>query len=100
MRIGRLPRTGKMFELPADARAALERTLAHPLRAIKMIDYSRNSRLHRGMVATTRPGCILLCGSGEDFLADPEFVCKSCAPFTYDNCRKVRQGSEITRRAD
>jgi len=74
MRIGRLPRTGKMFELPADARAALERTLAHPLRAIKMIDYSRNSRLHRGMVATTRPGCILLCGSGEDFLADPEFL--------------------------
>jgi hypothetical protein len=32
------------------------------------------ARLHRGMMATIRPGCILLCGSGEDFLANPDFL--------------------------
>jgi hypothetical protein len=63
-----------MFELSADACTALERTLAHPVRAIKVIEYSRYARRHRAMVATTRPGCVLLCGSGEDFLADPEFL--------------------------
>ncbi len=73
-RDGRLQR-GRVYRMPEPLLAALETVFADAgARTVVVVEQSRYARLHRGMVATTRPGRILLAGSGADFCADPELV--------------------------
>lgn len=66
---------GRPYPMPEPVLAALEVVFADPAaRTVAVIEHSRYARLHRGMQATTRPGRILLAGSGAAFSADPEFV--------------------------
>jgi hypothetical protein len=54
--------------------AALEQVFAEPVDDIVVIEHSRYARAHPGMVATTRPGRILLASSGADFVKDHEVL--------------------------
>jgi hypothetical protein len=65
---------GSRYVLPRSAVAALEQVFAEPVEGVVVIEHSRYARLHRGMLATTRPNLILLAVSGAAFVADPEFL--------------------------
>jgi hypothetical protein len=60
--------------LPPELLASLEELFGEPARQVELIENSRYARLHLGARATTRRNRILLAGSLEDFLADPELV--------------------------
>lgn len=60
--------------LPPELLAALEELFGEPARQVELVENSRYARLHLGARATTRHNRILLAGSLEDFLADPELV--------------------------
>ncbi|HSQ69580.1 MAG TPA: DUF4157 domain-containing protein [Steroidobacteraceae bacterium] len=60
--------------LPAQMLAALEELFGEPAQEVRLVENSRYARLHLGARATTRRNRILLSGSLEDFLADPELV--------------------------
>jgi len=49
---------------------ALETLFGEPVRHIKVIQYSIYVRFHWRAIATTRPHCIYLRGSGKEFFAD------------------------------
>ena len=65
---------GERYILPAPVATALERIFEEPVAAVKVIEYSRYARAHRGMRATTRPDRILLAISGREFIANPELL--------------------------
>lgn len=65
---------GQRYVLPERVAAALENVFEEPVRAVKVIEYSRYARIHRGMTATTRPNRILLAISGAEFVANPEVL--------------------------
>lgn len=65
---------GQGYVLPERVAIALEHVFEEPVRAIKVIEYSRYARIHLGMAATTRPNRILLAISGAEFVANPEVV--------------------------
>jgi hypothetical protein len=67
------PRSLK-FHPPAAVLTALSRIFGEPVDHVEVIEHSRYARLHGGMCATTRPGRILLSGSGAAFVADPALV--------------------------
>jgi hypothetical protein len=60
--------------LPKELLASLEELFGEPARQVELVENSRYARLHLGARATTRRNRILLAGSLEDFLADPELV--------------------------
>jgi hypothetical protein len=60
--------------LPPELLASLEELFGEPVRQVELIENSRYARLHLGARATTRRNRILLAGSLEDFLTDPELV--------------------------
>jgi hypothetical protein len=62
------------YELPQSVAAALEQVFAEPVGGVIVVEHSRYARLHRGMLATTRPNRILLAISGAAFVADPELL--------------------------
>jgi hypothetical protein len=53
---------------------ALEQIFEEPVIEVRVIEYSRYARVHRGMAATTRPDRILLAASGAEFIANPGMV--------------------------
>ena len=67
-------RRAHRYHLPDFVLADLESLFDTSVREISVIEHSRYVLLHRGMAATTRPGRILLAGSGVNFVARPEFV--------------------------
>jgi hypothetical protein len=67
-----VPRSGD--RLPARVRAALEQVFGEPVDDVELVENSWYARLHRGARATTRRNRILLPGTVEQFLADPDLV--------------------------
>jgi hypothetical protein len=65
---------GSRYVLPQSVAAALEQVFAEPVAGVIVVEHSRYARLHRGMLATTRPNRILLATSGAAFVADPEML--------------------------
>lgn len=61
---------GRRYELPAPVATALAELLGPAVHDVRIYEHSWIARLHRGMVATTRPGRIYLRGAGEDFARD------------------------------
>ena len=64
---------GRRYELPLPLRAALVELLGPDVHRVRIVERSRYARWH-GAAATTRPDCIYLAGSGEDFAADLPLV--------------------------
>lgn len=60
--------------VPAPVRAALEQLFGEPVDDVEIVERSWYARLHRGARATTRRNRILLPGTVEEFLADPDLV--------------------------
>lgn len=54
--------------------AALSSIFGEDVSGVRIIEHSLYARCHGPICATTRPEKILLCGSAQDFLADPELV--------------------------
>lgn len=67
-------RRARRYQPPETVLADLEALFEASVREISVIEHSRYAMLHRGMDATTRPGRILLAGSGTDFVRRPELV--------------------------
>ena len=67
-----MPRTREL--VPAPVRAALEQVFGEPVDDVVLVEHSWYARLHRGARATTRRNRILLPGSVDEFLADPDLV--------------------------
>ncbi len=65
---------GRRYVLPRAIAAALEQVFDEPVGGIIVIEHSRFARMHRGMIATTRPNRILLAISGAEFVADTELL--------------------------
>ena len=55
---------------PKDVQGALESLFGTPVGHIKVVQYSIYVRFHMRAIATTRPNCIYLRGSGKEFFAD------------------------------
>jgi hypothetical protein len=68
------PLAGRRYRLPKPVAAALHEVFLEPLDEVRVIEHSRYARLHRGMVATTRPNRILLAISGAAFIAQPDIL--------------------------
>ena len=68
------PFGGSRYRLPGPVAAALCEVFLEPVEEVRVIEHSRYARLHRGMVATTRPNRILLAISGAAFVAEPELL--------------------------
>lgn len=60
--------------LPDRVRAALEQVFGESVDDVELVEHSWYARLHRGARATTRRNRILLPGSVDEFLADPDLV--------------------------
>ena len=60
--------------LPDRVRAALEQVFGEPVDDVELVEHSWYAKLHRGARATTRRNRILLPGSVDEFLADPDLV--------------------------
>ena len=72
---GGRPLRGRVYRMPESMLVALETVFGDAgARAVVVVEHSRYARLHFGMAATTRPGRILLAGSGAGFCAEPGFV--------------------------
>ena len=67
-----MPRTRD--RLPDRVRAALEQVFGEPVDDVELVEHSWYAKLHRGARATTRRNRILLPGSVEEFLSDPNLV--------------------------
>ena len=65
---------GRRYLLPHVVAAALERVFEESVSHVVVIERSRYAKLHRGMVATTRPNRILLTISGAEFASNPELL--------------------------
>jgi Zn-dependent peptidase ImmA (M78 family) len=65
---------GRRYVLPQTVAAALEQVFEESVAGVIVIELSRYAKLHRGMVATTRPNRILLSISGSEFVASPELL--------------------------
>jgi hypothetical protein len=59
---------------PKDVEQALESLFGEPVRQVKVIQYSIYVRFHWRAIATTRPNCIYLRGSGKEFFSDGPLV--------------------------
>lgn len=64
----------RRYHPPEPVLLALLAILGPGVRDVVIREHSRYARLHLGMRATTRPGRILLAGSGAAFAADAELV--------------------------
>lgn len=63
------------FRVPDATLAALGRIFGEPAGEVRVVEHSRHWTFwHPRVSATTRPGRILLRGSGEEFLRDPVLV--------------------------
>jgi hypothetical protein len=62
------------YVIPRAIAAALEQVFDEPVGGVIVIEHSRYARMHRGMVATTRPNRILLAVSGAEFVANSELL--------------------------
>jgi hypothetical protein len=60
---------------------------------VRIVERSFYARCHGPICATTRPGKILLCGTAQDFFADPELVLHE-----YFHVVRQWQTGELTRR--
>lgn len=60
--------------LPDRVRAALGQVFGEPVDDVELVEHSWYAKLHRGARATTRRNRILLPGSVDEFLADPDLV--------------------------
>jgi hypothetical protein len=65
---------GRRYVLPLAVAEALQRVFEEPVLGVIVIERSRYAKLHRGMVATTRPNRILLAINGDEFLARPDLL--------------------------
>jgi hypothetical protein len=65
---------GRRYMLPRAIAAALEEVFDQPVGGVIVIEHSRFARMHRGMIATTRPNRILLAISGAEFVANTELL--------------------------
>jgi hypothetical protein len=65
---------GRRYVIPRAIAAALEQVFDEPVGGVIVIEHSRYARMHRGMIATTRPNRILLAVSGAEFVANPELL--------------------------
>jgi hypothetical protein len=65
---------GRRYVLPRAIAAALEKVFEEPVGGVVVIEHSRYARMHRGMIATTRPNRILLAISGAEFVANTELL--------------------------
>ncbi len=65
---------GQSYVLPTAVSAALERIFKESVGGVEVVEYSRYTRAHLGMSATTRPNRILLAASGAEFAENPEML--------------------------
>ncbi len=65
---------GRTYEMPERVLGPLEQLFDSKVRSVLVIEHSRYAKCHPGMRATTRPGRILLTGSGVSFIGDPELM--------------------------
>jgi hypothetical protein len=72
--VSRSGKFGRRYVLPQAVAAALEQVFEEPMDGVIVIERSLYAKLHRGMVATTRPNRILLTISGSEFVASPELL--------------------------
>jgi hypothetical protein len=77
-------RTGRQALVPEAVSRALERLLGAHIGHVKVIEHSWFVRLHGRAVATTRPRCIYLRGSADEFFADPWLM-------LHEYCHVIRQ---------
>jgi len=70
--------------LPPPVRAALEEIFGGSIAHVRIIEYSRLTRLHGRAVATTRRGRIYLRGAAAAFFADPWLM-------LHEYCHVIRQ---------
>lgn len=61
---------GNRCHPPKDVQQALEGVFGEPVGHVRVIQYSIFVRFHWRAIATTRPGCIYLRGSGKEFFSD------------------------------
>ena len=61
---------GNRCHPPKDVEAALSALFGQSVRHVRVIQYSIYVRFHYRAIATTRPNCIYLRGSGKEFFAD------------------------------
>ena len=73
--IARDGKHSRVFTVPGDALDALAQVFGEKADQVRVVEHSRHwTFLHRGFSATTRRNLILLRGSGEHFLRQPELV--------------------------
>jgi hypothetical protein len=65
---------GRRYVLPRAIAAALEQVFDEPVGGVIVIEHSRYAKMHRGMIATTRPNRILLAISGAEVVANTELL--------------------------
>lgn len=61
---------GNRCHPPIDVQSALEALFGQSVGHVRVIQYSLYVRWHLRAIATTRPNCIYLRGSGKEFFAD------------------------------
>jgi hypothetical protein len=74
----------RIAPVPPQLRAALEELLGDSIAHVRIIEYSRLTRLHGRAVATTRRGRIYLRGAAAAFFADPWLM-------LHEYCHVIRQ---------
>jgi hypothetical protein len=65
---------GRRYRLPRRVAAAIEQVFEESVDRVIVIEHSRYAKLHRGMIATTRPNRIFLAISGDEFAANPQLL--------------------------
>ncbi len=86
-------RFGRPYPVPLPVQQSLEQVFAEPVGHVRVIEHSAWARCHPGMVATTRPGRILLATGGDEFIAEPELVLHE-----YFHVLRQWQPARLTRR--
>jgi hypothetical protein len=86
-------RFGRPYLVPPAVQQSLEHVFAAPVGHVRVIEHSAWARCHPGMVATTRPGRILLAVGGDEFVAEPELVLHE-----YFHVLRQWQPARLTRR--
>lgn len=65
---------GRTVPVPPQVRASLQALFGETVDHVRIVEHSLFTCLHGRAIATTRPRCIYLRGSAEDFFGDPTLM--------------------------